>query len=402
MKKLLLFIFAVLSFSAFGVNNTHKFTIEGKIDGLMPGDTLRFYTMEFITYDRTFAFDVVVKRDGEFRYTSPKAHSSQYYKMVYHPKSGKLPQTLRNALSLLISNGNYRIYGKAKNIYMSTISGGAYDDPHYRKMAHLKDSLDILHSELLGKIENKNNTKEDNKRYSEQFNTFHETHKEAYDLLSSFKKQFMEESVDCDLLTIEYLNHILSETYDTLRFGYDRLTDRAKKERYGVELDDKLSRLEKLTPGYPAPDFVLKNDSIKVTLQNCSGKYVLLYHWGTCPASMFIDAQVLDFHKKYGDKVKVIGVTNHRQEVINILGHTEDGTTVMGMDLKKILNGFLSHPYPDFELKKQVEDISKTYFFAGLPYFTLISPERKIIMRGFGNILDEAIKEIEKISVNAE
>lgn len=402
MKKLLLFVFVTLSFSVFGGNNTHKFTIEGKIDGLMSGDTLRFYTMEFVTYDRTFAFDIVVKRDGEFRYTSTKNHSSQYYKMAYHPKSGQLPQTSRRNLSLLISDGKYRIDGNAENIYMSKISGGAYDDPHYRKMVHLEDSLEMLRSELLGKITDKNNTKEDNKRYSEEFNNFHQTHKEDYGLLSSFRKQFMEESVDCDLLTIEYLNRILFETYDKLRVGYDKLTDRAKKERYGVELGDKLSRIEKLAPGYPAPDFVLKNDSVKVTLKDCSGKYVLIYHWGMCPASMSIDHQVLDFYKKHGDKVKVIGVTSYRQDVTNILKQTEDGTTIMGMDLKKILNGFLSHPYPDFDLQKQSEDISKTYFFGGLPYFVLISPDGKMIERGFVETFDAAIKEIEKISSKAK
>ncbi|MBE3599493.1 MAG: TlpA family protein disulfide reductase [Limnochordaceae bacterium] len=76
--------------------------------------------------------------------------------------------------------------------------------------------------------------------------------------------------------------------------------------------------------GSPAPDFVLEDiQGRKVRLQDLQGKPVLINFWATwCPPCREEMPHIEEFHRKYGDRVTVLGVDvgESPQKVKDFLG----------------------------------------------------------------------------------
>ena len=71
----------------------------------------------------------------------------------------------------------------------------------------------------------------------------------------------------------------------------------------------------------------------------------------------------------------------------------KDGDKVMGMDIKSVLKGMLNHPWEhvvESESTSENIQLNKKYKFIGLPYFIFISPEGKMIERGYHSAFNEA------------
>ena len=64
------------------------FRLEGRIEGLQAGDTLRFERILLPSWKYGPGFDVVVRKPGAFRHRGKSEHD-QYYLMTYRPKAGR-------------------------------------------------------------------------------------------------------------------------------------------------------------------------------------------------------------------------------------------------------------------------------------------------------------------------
>ena len=62
--------------------NAMSFKIEGKIKGLMPGDTLSFERITLPGFSRDLAFNVIVEKQDEFTY-----NGSQGYRILHDDTS---------------------------------------------------------------------------------------------------------------------------------------------------------------------------------------------------------------------------------------------------------------------------------------------------------------------------
>lgn len=67
----------------------------------------------------------------------------------------------------------------------------------------------------------------------------------------------------------------------------------------------------------------------------------------------------------------------------------------MNIELKPVLENMLAHPWFDAEKVDGNEKIEKDYAFAGLPFFVLISPDGKIIVRDFTKAFYTAKEKLE-------
>lgn len=90
MGKTLLSIFLALTAATALPAQEQKFTVSGHIEGLEAGDTLRFEQIIMPGWKTGDRFDIVLKKDGKFRYKGRQAHD-QYYIMEYPPRMRKRP-----------------------------------------------------------------------------------------------------------------------------------------------------------------------------------------------------------------------------------------------------------------------------------------------------------------------
>ena len=368
MKKALILAAFLAAAASQGLQaREQRFTISGKIDGIVKGDTLRFERITLPGWDSEPAFDVVVEKDGVFKFKGTQEHD-QFYLMEYFPADGAAPVCDRMGKTLVIAGGDHiTMDGTRENIYYCTLGGGIYKDPALSSYLFASDSLDSIRGSYARKIEEANaaGDHETAAMYGEKFNTFYNGNPGA-ERVSKLRKEYFDANTEGNIFTlVEYIQSMDYTPIETLKKQSD--------------------------------------DGSTVSKDGFSGKYLLIYHWGMCPGSLSIDRYVQDLFSKYRDRgLEVIGITESMQEIRDIWEKTKEGSSIPSLgidDFKATLDGMLNHPWPDAELEtdhpenKQVSDI---FLISGWPFFVFIGPDGKILARDYSEAFYQAKQILEE------
>lgn len=117
------------------------FRLEGRIEGLQAGDTLRFERILLPSWKYGPGFDVVVRKPGAFRYRGKSEHD-QYYLMTYRPKAGRAAAGDRGGRPVIVRPGDrIGMTGSTDAIYYCRLGGGIYDEPMLSSLLAVDDSL---------------------------------------------------------------------------------------------------------------------------------------------------------------------------------------------------------------------------------------------------------------------
>lgn len=365
--------------------NAMSFRIEGKIKGLIPGDTLSFDRITMPDFKLDLAFEVVVDNQDEFTYSGSHEHIG-YYMMTYKPLSGKVIPSDKRGQTMLIKNETTRLIGTTAQIYYCQLEGGLYKNELLKEVLHLEDSLGKERGNFGRLIEEaiilKDTVKA--KEYSDKFNSFHIIHKEDFQKLSLLKDEFYDKYPSSEHTVINALHSVNSAPFDTIREKYEKMNGEAKNSHFGKTLKQEIDKIAALQLGEKAPDFhLITLNGEEIALKDCAGSYVLIYHWGLCPGSLMIDKEVVRLHDKYKENLIVIGITERIEYIKNTYENTQPDSKFMNMELKPVLKNMLAHPWFDAEKTNGNDKIEKDYAFGGLPFFVFISPDGKIIARDF-------------------
>ncbi len=389
--------FSLLIYIATMNCNVMAFEIQGKIEGLMPGDTLSFERIILPGFELDFAFEVIVEQPNEFTYNGSHEHIG-YYMMSYKPISGKVIPSDKRGLTMLIKEGTTRLIGAVDQIYYCQLTGGLYDNETLQEMLQLEISLSKERGDLMRLIDEAN-TAEDYikaKEYSDKFNSFHSERGEDFQRLSQLSKEFYEKFPSSEHTIIDALERIVSEPFETSLSKYEKMNEEAKNSFLGKILKQEIEKIEVLQPGNNAPDFHLTAiNGREISLKDCAGSYILIYHWGMCPGSLMIDSEVIDLHNKYKEHLTIIGITDKIDYIKSTYDNVTPESKFMHLELKPVLENMLAHPWFDAEKTGNNAEIETSYAFGGLPFFVFISPDGKIIARDFHNAFYEAKKTME-------
>ncbi len=390
------FFFFPFFVSGMEAQESYQFSITGEIDGLMPNDTIAFLkvTFPYKGDEEEVAFSVIVNEPSKFFYSGEQPHA-QFYRMNYRPASGRCQASTRRALSIIVEEGDYRLKGEADFINFSTISGGLYDNSSLRKILHMEDSLEIIRTEYL-RVANetrKNGDMEKAKEYVDKFNSFHINHQEPYALMRQKVEEFMANNPSSTWTIVESLQRVSFAAPEKMRSTLSNMDQKAQNSYYGQMFRREVEAIERLAPGNEAPLFsVITTDGKEITSDETKGKYLLLYQWGLCPGSFSIDKQVTVFYEKYKEHLSVIGITDNMETICEHNKNTGEDDEILGIRLKPVLENMVAHPWPEVESAVDNHRITEDFAFGGLPYFVFISPEGKIISRGFYEAFDTAQK----------
>lgn len=374
------------------------FTIRGSVKGLEKGDTLRFEKVLLPEWQMELAFEIVVGRDGVFTYCGSHDHT-QYYLMRYFP-AGDTPrkEADRRGLPILIGSGQISIDGLRDEIYYARLSGGFYDK-QLNEVQALEDSLSLERSALIPLMQQKFKDRDTvaGRALEEQFNSFSLLNSEHYKRLRALQAAYT--ASHPNEYTASALCQVSWKPIAELESGYSSLTPEAKRSHYGGVLLAIIEKLKSLEPGQYAPDFTLATlGGETISLESFKGKYLIIYHFGMCPGSMQVDESVSELYNTHSDKLDVLGITQSMVQLEQVCAGITEGTTVMGRDFKKVMTGMTNHPWKhEAEIETGAnKQIESQYNIQGLPFFIVISPEGKILARGY----HEAFQEAKKIIAN--
>lgn len=395
--------FAALLATAAACSRMQSFELCGRIDGLQVGDTLRFERVLLPEWNYEPAFDVVIEERDLFRYRGEQEHDC-WYLMTYHPKVGKAVESDRRGKSVIITAGDrITLTGAADEIYYCTLGGGIYDESALCELLSVEDSLGRVRS---GYVINahaafERGDKAEGRKWEEQFNRFYAgnpggARKRA--LEESYREAYPQGTL---YLLVKRIPSIAYRPIAESRAFYDALSEELKTSYFGGVYADYLERMERLSVGRPAPDFSLvTTDGETIANADFAGAYLLFYHWGMCPGSIGIDAQVCDLYASYKDRgLRMVGLTESIDAIRDVyegLPADEKIPSAGGVkDMRSVLAGMLAHGWPEVEVETGRPEngrILADYAIEGWPTFVLIAPDGTIAARGFAEAFFRAKK----------
>lgn len=393
MKKIALAMAVVLACGISTAAQEQRFTVSGNVDGLEKGDTLRFRQIILPGWKDGDTFDVVLKKDGKFKYKGAQEHD-MYYIMEYHPVNGSAPECDRSGKTMIITgNDRIRLSGSRDYIYYSRLEGGVYDDPRLAECLAVEDSVGAARGDIMRRLEEANAAEdyETARKISEEFNSFYNDNHGAARSEELISEYFKDNPQGNNYILVERLQKMSYTPIDKAKKDYDSYSPEVKESYFGKASAELLCRLEAIAVGRQAPDFTLSlTDGTTVSKDDFKGKYLLIYHWGMCPGSMQIDPEVQSLYSKYKNKgLCIIGITESIDEFRGFAEGIPEGTSSPSIgidDLKARMDGMLAHPWPEAELKTgraENQKTADTFMVSGLPYFIFIGPDGTILARDF-------------------
>ena len=364
-------------------SDVQVFALSGRIAGLQEGDTLRFErVIQPGRADREAAFDIVVEHPDTFSFKGRQEHE-QIYRMTFHPKKGTFKVGSKRALTVIITDGAMiKLSGSVGKIYFSRLSGGIYDEPMLAESLRLEDSIgkirDDYMRELLAAQEEKDTARAE--EWFHKINAFGRAKSNPGIVrLRDARKAYVDANPAGTLsLLVDALEHIASTPVD------------------------QSADMERLADGQPVPEFALTTvDGKKITEKDFKGRYLLIYHWGLCPGSVFIDQYVLKLHDIYNSRgLEVLGLTESIDMVRqNYERLPADRKVPSGGvdDIRPVLERMLRLPWIEVEVEDCPDNkpVMDAFRITGWPFFALIGPDGKIRARGFSDAFDKSRKVLE-------
>lgn len=391
MKKIALAMAVVLACGISTAAQEQRFTVSGNIDGLEKGDTLRFRQIILPGWKDGDTFDIVLKKDGRFKYKGAQEHD-MYYIMEYHPVNGSAPECDRSGKTMIIAgNDRIRLSGSRDYIYYSRLEGGVYDDPRLAECLAVEDSVGAARGDIMRRLEEANAAEdyETARKISEEFNSFYNDNHGAARSEELISEYFKDNPQGNNYILVERIQKMSYTPIDKAKKDYDSYSPEVKESYFGKASAELLCRLEAIAVGRQAPDFTLSlTDGTTVSNDDFKGKYLLIYHWGMCPGSMQIDPDVQALYGKYRENgLCVIGLTESIDEFRNLADGIPEGSSSPSIgidDLKARVTGMLEHPWKEAETgRAENQKTADTFMVSGLPYFIFIGPDGTILARDF-------------------
>ncbi len=380
--------FIILAISLLNValaQQNPNFSIEAKIKGIKIGDTLRFNKIILPKWDLSPEIDIIVKEDN-YAYYSGYIPNFQLYMMEYLPAIGKAPICDRKGKAMLLTAGNNIAEGEKEYIYYVSIDNSIYD-PELKYILFLEDSLGKLRGDIRALMTKTLNEKDtvNSKIHRNHFIDFTEIHKNEYkrytEMLNNYNSKYGNEYTASSLAQESY------KPLEELKKEYEKLSEIGKNSYYGKYVKGMISNMEQLAIGKTAPDVELicaKGEKIKIS--DFKGKYLLIYHFGTCLGSMQIQNNVVKLYNENREKLNILGITESLGNIQSALLNTSKGEQTLGVNIYEALYSMLNTPWKiNIESSYANNNLfNETYCCYGLPYFIFISPEGKIISREIG------------------
>lgn len=366
MKKLAFCLFILLNIDILAQDNKTSFTLEGKIEGLKQGDMLILNAIEIIGWNSLKKDTLLVTKNNYFSFEIPTTHTQYYQLSLIKPKFEEAfdVEILAQPSDTITLTGNINIFGAVLK------KGGFYKNPLLFK----RDSLQsVLIQKAVYNYQKSNKTEEDFYKMWDNIQTpelkkldqniAQKVHNEEFGVFYFLRKKYLWK-------------------YKEGKKRYKQFSEKIQNSFYGKTLAEYLKKREKLEVGNIPPNFTLVTTTEKeISLSDYKGKFLLLYWWGLCPASIEINPKLIQLYQKYHEKgLEIIGITP--QNIANI-------QKSMSEDIKEHLHSFLNPIWEVvYENHKNNPQMLEPYDFRALPTLMLISPKGKTIFRTIGNNYD--------------
>lgn len=364
-----------------------SFTLEGNIQGLLPGDTILFTRFELPEWNEISTDTLQVEQTDYFVLHKP-IEQTTFALVNVKPKGRPAPVSAFRGDAVLARPGDkITLSGSTDYIGALRIKGGFYNDSLIGRKNELEVPYNKERSDIFRQLRLYMDQTPQQQDSVQKYMALCQSYS-APEELKALYKHFREEVNDNEYAVCEYLQSIYNKTYTQLIERLDQLTPEARASYMGQRLEYMCRILKNIEVGNTPPSFTVTDmESEPVSLSDYKGKYLLIYHWGLCPGTIWVQPQLLDLYKEYHDKG------------FEILGFTPDNykETLTPYADDEQIQPLLDQPWRTVITKKEGNEVvGKEYYFSGVPILMLISPEGKTLLRGYTEVFAPLKETLEK------
>lgn len=365
------------------------FQLSGEIEGLLPGDTLLLTEMIMPRWQDGKVDTLIVKEAGRFSAYIPMEHTT-FYLLDYKPQVGQpLESCIRREEIFARINDHIMLKGSLEYLGALRHSGGSYDDEAVKSLDSLtsisdKEMIDIYRKVFQYREEEKTDSAS---KYAQMYNTY-QSPKE----MKTYRDSLTYRINDTEYAAFMYVRNLFDKTYSQLKERLELFTPEVRQSSFGQILDKQLTILKNIEVGESPKNFTLTdNNGQQVSLSDYRGKYVLIYHWGLCPGTFWVNPKIMELYEKYHDKgFEVLGLT---KEDLNKL------ILQRGEEFRNLeeIQGLLNHPWTTCYTSEEANAfINDELYLSGVPILMFVSPEGVTLARGYTEVYQKVKDILEK------
>lgn len=369
---------------------TDGFRLSGDLEGLQAGDTLLLtaYLLPDRKEDRSDT--VLAEKAGSFSFFVPASQTGVYF-LTHRPKTGKPIKSCMPGAEIVARPGDaVRLKGSLNYLGAVRRSGGFYDDS---LTARYDSVLSVSNTEMIDIFSravrfHDAGQKDSAAKYGQMYNEYRRP-----PLLKVLRDSLALKVNDTEYAAFMYVFGCMVDAgYTEVKNRLAQFSPEVQGSCFGRILDKQLSVLKNVEVGFSPSDFtVTDKDGRKVSLSDYRGKYVLIYHWGLCPGTFWVNPRITDLYGKYHEKgFEVLGFT--RTDLLkSVQGTSEE------FRKDERVQGLLNHPWTTVYTEDEGNGfIKKDLYFGGVPLLMLVSPEGVTLARGYTKTYEDVKNILDK------
>lgn len=388
MKKILALVALLAALaSCRQTTQTDGFKLSGDLEGLQAGDTLFLKTFLLPDWKEDRVDTILVEKAGTFSAFIPMEHTT-FYLLMHQPKVGEpIRSCIRGAEIIARVGDDIQLKGALNYLGAVYHSGGVYEHSLVARYDSLVSASNTEMIDIFSQIMKYQDAKQNDSvaKYGQMYNEYRHP-----SILKVFRDSLALKVNDMEYAAFMYASgFVFDATYEDVKNRLAQFTPEVQNSYFGQILDKQLLVLKNIGVGFSPAEFtVTDKNGQKVSLSDYKGKYVLIYHWGLCPGTFWVNPKIMDLYQKYHEKgFEVLGFT--RADLLNSLQGSSD-------EFKKDerVQGLLNHPWTTVYTEDEGNGfIAKDLYFSGVPILMLVSPDGITMVRGYTKAYGE-VKDI--------
>lgn len=367
------------------------FKLITQLEGIQAGDTLLLGYIELPVWADVRYDTLITGQKGNFSGIVPLRHTS-FMLMRHLPKAGKEIQSCIRGAEIVARPGDeITLKGTIQELGAVRHSGGLYND----SVVNRYDSLNSSHNlQLIGiytKIleAQKNGQNDSVNKYGQMYN-----HRVTPEPLKQMK-EYLEKENTSEYAAFHTASSMYDHTYESLQERLSMFSPEIQATYFGQIMKRQLGVLKNIAVDNTPPPFTLTDkEGNKLSLSDYKGKYLLIYHWGICPGTFWVNPQIEELYEKYHSKgLEILGLS----QADITPWYEEIKQTEPDAEIISSLEPLLKHSWRTaFTSKEGNGFIVDSYYLSGVPILMLISPQGKTLVRGYSNKFEEVKKVLEE------
>ena len=366
------------------------FKLSGDLEGIQVGDTLFLKTLLLPDWKEDKSDTILVEKAGTFSAFIPMEHST-FYLLVHQPKVGEpLRSCIRGAEIMARIGDDIKLKGSLNYLGAVRRSGGFYNDPLVARYDSLTSVSNSEMIDIFSRIMKFQDAKQNDSvaKYGQMYNEYRRP-----SILKVFRDSLALKINDTEYAAFMYASgSVFDATYTDVKNRLAQFTPEVQNSYFGQILEKQLLVLKNIEVGFAPAEFtVTDKNGQKVSLSDYKGKYVLIYHWGLCPGTFWVNPKIKDLYQKYHEKgFEVLGFTSH-DLLKSLTGDSEK------LKEDERVQGLLNHPWTTVYTEDEGNGfIAKDLYLSGVPILMLVSPEGITLARGYSNVYEQVKETLEK------